>query len=60
MNSVKINDQIFKQIKEKPVLGPFLVNFSNFEDKKAFPEKSGSVTHNFIWVSSTIPNFRKD
>ena len=36
------------------ILGPFL----KFLGKKSFPRKSGSVTHNFIWVSRIVPKFR--
>ena len=38
-----------------PIFGPF----SNFWGKNNFSGKSGSVTQNFIWVSSTMPKFRK-
>ena len=58
LNSVKINDQSFQQIDITifwPILGPFL----NFE-VKFFLRKSSSVTHNFIWISSTMPNFRQN
>ena len=44
---------------KKPRFWPILGPFSQFWGKKNFPRKSGSVTHNFIWVSSTMPNFRK-
>ena len=40
---------------KKPVFGPFLVNFWR---KNIFPENP-AVTHNFIWVSSTMLKFRK-
>ena len=50
-NLVKINDQIFLKIQK--IL--FLVNFSNFGGKKCFSRKSGSVMHNFMRVSSTMP-----
>ena len=33
---------------------------AHFWGKKNFPGKSGSVTHNSIWVSSIMPKFRKD
>ena len=32
-----------------------MVHLPEFGKKKNFPRKSGSVTHNFIWVSSTMP-----
>ena len=38
---------------------PILGSFSQFWDKKKISQKTGSATHNFIWVSSTMPNFRK-
>ena len=44
---------------KKPVFGPFLVHFPNFRSKKLFSGKSGSVTHNFIWISNTVPKSRK-
>ena len=61
LNSVKINDKISqKTLKKKHIFGcAFLVHFPNFQGKKFFSEKSGSVTHNFIWVSSTMPNLEK-
>ena len=45
----------FKKLCFWPILGPF----SQFFGEKKFPRKSGSVTRNFIWVSSTMPKFRK-
>ena len=57
---VKINDHIFQYIQKNPVFGPFLVHFYKFWGKKFFSGKSSSVTHNFIWVSSTMPKFRKN
>ena len=36
------------------------VLLSKFLDKKDFFQKPTSVTHNFIWVSSTMPKFRKE
>ena len=41
------------------VFGPFLVHLPNFWGKKNFSGKSGSVTHNFIWISSIMGKFRK-
>ena len=35
------------------------VPFSQFLGQKIFSRKSGSVMHNFIWVSGTRPKFRK-
>ena len=40
---------------KKPYFGPF----SHILGQKKFPWKSVSVTHNFIWVFSTKPKFRK-
>ena len=57
--SVKINDKIFKYIKKNPVYSLFLAHLLDFLGKNSFSRKSGSVTHNFIWVSSIIPNLRK-
>ena len=59
-NSVKINDQIFEEIEKNMFLAHFLGLFSQFWGKTKFLPKSNSVTHNFIWVSSTMPNFRKN
>ena len=36
-----------------------MAHFPHSWGKKNFPGKSGTVTHNFIWVSSNIPKFRK-
>ena len=36
-----------------------LVHFLNFGAQKIFSGKSGSFTHNFIWVSSTMPKLWK-
>ena len=58
-NSVKINDKIFQYIQRKPVFGPFLSHFPIFGAKRFFSGKPGSVMHNFTWVSSTMPKFRK-
>ena len=44
---------------KNPVFGPFLVHLPSFGDKKNFFWKSGSVTHNLILVSSTMPNLEK-
>ena len=38
----------------------FLAHFPNFWGEKNFPGKSGSVTLNFTWDSSTMPKFRKN
>ena len=59
-HSVKINDKMFQHIQKNPVFGPFLTHFPNFWSKKRFFEKSGSVMHKFIWVSSIMPKFRKN
>ena len=57
-NSVKIITIYFNKFK-KLCFGPFLVHLPNFGGQKHFSRKSGSVTHNFIWVSSTMPKFFK-
>ena len=49
-NSVKIKWSIFSINWKYNVFGPFFGHFLNFGGKKNFPEKSGSVMHNFIWV----------
>ena len=36
---------------KKPCFWPIFVPFSQFWWQKFFSRKSGSVTHNFIWVS---------
>ena len=41
------------------VFGSFWVHFPYFRGKRKFSRKSSSVTHNFIWVSSIVPKFRK-
>ena len=50
--------RFFKKFK-KPFFDPFLVHFPNFEGKKIFSRKYGSVMHNFIWVSSISQNLEK-
>ena len=45
---------------KKPCFWPIFGPFSQFWGKKFFSGKSSSVTHNFIWVSSTMPKFRKN
>ena len=57
---VFIDDQIFSINLKNSVFGLFLVHFPNFWGKKIFSGKSCSVTHNFIWVSSTMPKYRKN
>ena len=57
-NSVKINDN-FSINSKNHVFGPFLVQFLYFGGKN-FSGKSGSLMHNFIWVSSTMPKLRKN
>ena len=47
--------QFFNKFK-KPCFWPI---FPIYGGKKDFPGKSGSVTHNFIRVSSTMPNSKK-
>ena len=58
-NSEKINDKMFQYIPKSQCFGPFLVHLPNFWSKKDFSGKSIFVTHNFKWVSSTMPKFRK-
>ena len=43
---------------KKPCFGPFSVHFPNFWGKFSSPENL-AVTHNFIWVSSTMPKLPK-
>ena len=57
--SDKTNDEIFFKSLKTLSLGlfwPFLVIFARWE---IFLKKSRSVTHNHIWVSNTMPSFRK-
>ena len=44
---------------KKPCFWPIFGPFSSFLGQKNFPGKSDSVTHNFIWVSSTMPILEK-
>ena len=55
-NSVKINDKIFQYIKKKTCFCSIFLIFG----AQKLCRKSGSVTHNFIWVSSIIPKFIKN
>ena len=57
-NSVKIKDKTFQYIQKTLFLAIF-DPFSQFWGQKIFSRKSGSVAHNFIWVSSIMPKFRK-
>ena len=50
--------KVFNTFK-KPCLWPIFGPFTQFWGKKNFSGKSGSVTHNFIWISSTMGKFRK-
>ena len=59
-NIVKINGNIFQYTQKLLFLAHFCLIFPIFEAKKIFSEKSGSATHNFIWVSSSMPKFRKN
>ena len=52
-NSVKINDKIFQQIQKT-------LFFGHFWSKPNFSKKSCFVMYNFIWVSRTMPKFRKN
>ena len=47
------------QKQRKTCFDPFLAHFPNFDGKKSICRKFVSVMHNFIWVSSTMPKFRK-
>ena len=58
-NSVKINDKIFQYFQKKTCFWSIFGPFSQFL-KKFFSRKSGSVKHNFIWVCSIMPKFRKN
>ena len=49
--------KVFNKLK-KPCFGPFWSIFPILGAKK-HSRKSGSVMHNFIWISSTMPKFRK-
>ena len=44
---------------KKPYLWNTLGPLPQFWGKKRFPEKSGSVRHNLIRVSNTMPIFRE-
>ena len=44
---------------KNPSFDLFLRHFPNFGGKKCFSKISSSVTHNFISVSSTMPNLKK-
>ena len=53
-NSAKINDQIFNKFK-KPCFLPIFPILRT----KIFSGKSGYVKRKFIWISGTMPKFRK-
>ena len=53
----KLMTKFFSKFK-KPVFGQFFFHFPNFQ--KNFSGKSRSITHNFIWVSNSMPKFRKN
>ena len=59
-NSVKNNDQIFQSIQKALFLAHFRPIFPISRAQQNFPGKSGSVTYNFTWDSSTMPKFRKN
>ena len=59
-NSVKINDKIVQYFLKKTCFWPIFDPFSQFFGEKNISGKSSSITHNFIWVSSTMPRFRKN
>ena len=44
---------------KKPCFWPIFGQFSQILQQNIFSRKSSSVTHNFIWVSSTMLKFRK-
>ena len=44
---------------KKPCFWPIFGPFSQILGQKKFARKSGSVTNNFIWVSSTMPKLKK-
>ena len=58
-NSIKINDKCFQYIQKTLFLTYFWPIFPILGAKKFFLENL-AVMHNFIWVSSIIPKFRKD
>ena len=49
----------FLNIFKKPCFCPIFGPFFQFLEQKNFSLKFGSVPHNFIWISSNIPNIRK-
>ena len=49
----------FLNIFKKPCFCPIFGPFFQFLEQKNFSRKFGSVPHNFIWISSNIPNIRK-
>ena len=53
-NSIEINDKIFQYIQKQ-----FWPIFPIFGAKKKLLENP-AVMHNFIWVSSIMPNLRKN
>ena len=55
-HSVKINDKIFQYIKKKTCFWPIFLIFG----AQKLSRKFGSVTQNFIWVSSIMPKFMKN
>ena len=57
-NSVKINDQIFQKI-QKTLFSPIFCPSSQCLGQKKFSRKSSSVKLNFVYLSSTMPKFRK-
>ena len=59
-NSLKINDNIFPYIQKTLFLTHSWSIFPILGAKTFFSGKSGSVTHNFIWVSSIMPKFGKN
>ena len=45
---------------KKPCFWPIFGLFSQFWGQKKFTGKLDDVTHNFIWVSSTMRKYRKN
>ena len=58
-NSVKIKDQFFQSIQKTLFLAQFW-SFSKSWGEKKNCGKSSSIIHKFIWISSTMPKFRKN
>ena len=48
---------LFNKLK-KDYFGPILTHFLSVWAKEIFLKKTGSLTHNVIWVSNTMPKFK--